>query len=143
MRVVLADDSLLLREGLARLLEEAGLEVVGQAATGAELLEQVEATQPDAHRNALNMPEIVTGSVSRSLALLAATMSDLTLARRHFDAALEMNASMTARPWHALTLKDRDPRTRAGRRGHVVEDPTPHNRMRAGAQRRSSFRAIL
>lgn len=50
----------------------------------------------------------MTGSVSRSLALLAATMSDLTLARRHFDVALEMNASMTARPWHALTLKDRD-----------------------------------
>ena len=31
MRVVLADDSVLLREGIARLLEEAGFEVVGQA----------------------------------------------------------------------------------------------------------------
>ena len=67
-----------------------------------------ERLEPYADRNALNLPEIMTGSVSRSLALLAATMSDLTLARRHFDAALEMNASMTARPWHALTLKDRD-----------------------------------
>ena len=47
MPVVLADDSLLLREGLARLLAEAGFEVVGQAATGEELLDQVEATRPD------------------------------------------------------------------------------------------------
>ena len=33
MRVVLADDSLLLREGVARLLEDAGLDVVAQAGT--------------------------------------------------------------------------------------------------------------
>jgi DNA-binding NarL/FixJ family response regulator len=31
MRVVIADDSVLLREGIARLLEEAGFDVVGQA----------------------------------------------------------------------------------------------------------------
>ena len=30
-RVVLADDSVLLREGIARLLEDGGFEVVGQA----------------------------------------------------------------------------------------------------------------
>ena len=34
MRVVLADDSVLLREGIARLLEEAGFDVVGQAGDG-------------------------------------------------------------------------------------------------------------
>ena len=39
MRVALADDSLILREGLARLLEEADFEVVAQAATAEELLE--------------------------------------------------------------------------------------------------------
>ena len=31
LRVVVADDSVLLREGLCRLLEESGFEVVGQA----------------------------------------------------------------------------------------------------------------
>ena len=56
MRVVLADDSLLLREGLARLLEEAGFEVVGQASTGEELLERVEATQPDVAIVDIRMP---------------------------------------------------------------------------------------
>jgi DNA-binding NarL/FixJ family response regulator len=56
MRVVLADDSLLLREGLARLLDEAGFEVVGQAATGEELLEQVEVTHPDVAIVDIRMP---------------------------------------------------------------------------------------
>ena len=56
MRVVLADDSLLLREGLARLLDEAGFQVVGQAATGEELLEQVETTNPDVAIVDIRMP---------------------------------------------------------------------------------------
>ena len=43
-RVVLADDSVLLREGVARLLEEAGFEVVGQAGTAEDLLRQVRCT---------------------------------------------------------------------------------------------------
>ena len=42
MRVALADDSALFREGLAALLRAAGLEVVLQAASGQELLDQVD-----------------------------------------------------------------------------------------------------
>ena len=38
MRVVIAEDSVLLREGIARLLAEAGFEVVGQAGDGDDLL---------------------------------------------------------------------------------------------------------
>ena len=56
MRVVLADDSLILREGLARLLDEAGFEVVGQASTAEELLERVEATEPDVAIVDIRMP---------------------------------------------------------------------------------------
>ena len=40
LRVVIADDSVLLREGIARLLEESGFEVVGQAGDGEDLLPQ-------------------------------------------------------------------------------------------------------
>jgi DNA-binding NarL/FixJ family response regulator len=47
MRVVLADDSLLLREGLARLLEDAGLDVVAQAGDAEDLLRKVGAHKPD------------------------------------------------------------------------------------------------
>jgi DNA-binding NarL/FixJ family response regulator len=38
VRVVIADDSVLLREGAVRILEEAGIEVVGQAGDADDLL---------------------------------------------------------------------------------------------------------
>jgi DNA-binding NarL/FixJ family response regulator len=46
VRVVVADDAVLLREGLARLLAEAGFEIVGLAADAEELLALVERTRP-------------------------------------------------------------------------------------------------
>ena len=56
MRVVIADDELLLREGLARLLAEAGFDVVGKAATGEELLRWVDVTRPDVAIVDIKMP---------------------------------------------------------------------------------------
>ena len=56
MRVVVADDSTLLREGVVRLLEEAGLEVVGQAGDGEELLRKVRAHKPDVAVVDVRMP---------------------------------------------------------------------------------------
>jgi DNA-binding NarL/FixJ family response regulator len=56
VRVVLADDSVLLREGLARLLAEAGFDVVGQCGTADELLRLVRATQPDVAVVDIRMP---------------------------------------------------------------------------------------
>ena len=47
MRVVLAEDSVLLREGLARLLAETGFEVVGQCATAEDLLLKVRSYSPE------------------------------------------------------------------------------------------------
>src|SRR5687767_15866317 len=47
LRVVIADDSVLLREGLSRLLEESGFDVVGQAGDGEDLLRKVGAHKPD------------------------------------------------------------------------------------------------
>jgi DNA-binding NarL/FixJ family response regulator len=47
VRVVLAEDSVLLREGLARLLAELGFEVVGQCATADDLLLKVHCYSPD------------------------------------------------------------------------------------------------
>jgi DNA-binding NarL/FixJ family response regulator len=46
MRVVIAEDSVLLREGLERLLRENGLDVVESCETAAELLLQVESSMP-------------------------------------------------------------------------------------------------
>lgn len=56
MRVALADDAVILREGLARLLQEAGFDVVGQAADPDGLVELVERTQPDVAVIDIRMP---------------------------------------------------------------------------------------
>jgi serine/threonine-protein kinase PknK len=47
LRVVLAEDDVLLREGLASLLERSGFEVVGQAGDGEQLLALVDAETPE------------------------------------------------------------------------------------------------
>jgi DNA-binding NarL/FixJ family response regulator len=47
MRVAIAEDSVLLREGLARLLADAGSDVVAQCSTGQELLDEVRMSPPD------------------------------------------------------------------------------------------------
>jgi DNA-binding NarL/FixJ family response regulator len=56
MRVALADDDVLLREGLASLLEGAGFEVVGQASEARELLELVREHKPDLAIVDIRMP---------------------------------------------------------------------------------------
>jgi len=56
LRVALADDSVLIREGIAGLLEEAGMHVVSQAGDGDELLEQVAASRPDVAVVDIRMP---------------------------------------------------------------------------------------
>src|SRR5438445_4388261 len=55
-RVVLADDDVLLREGLASLLDRSGFEVVDQAGDSVELLAQVRATKPDLAIVDIRMP---------------------------------------------------------------------------------------
>jgi DNA-binding NarL/FixJ family response regulator len=47
VRVTVADDEVLLREGLSRLLQESGIEVVGSAGDPAALLRSVDLTRPD------------------------------------------------------------------------------------------------
>src|SRR4030095_9936083 len=47
MRVVIAEDSVLLREGLARLLADGGVEVVAQVGDGPGLVAGVDAYRPD------------------------------------------------------------------------------------------------
>ncbi|MGE0228508.1 MAG: response regulator transcription factor [Dehalococcoidia bacterium] len=60
MRVVIADDSFLLREGLARLLAEAGIEVAESVADGNALEAAVRAEQPDVALVDIRMPPTFT-----------------------------------------------------------------------------------
>ena len=56
MRVVLCDDSILLREGVARLLEDAGFEVVAQSGTPDDLMRHVAMHKPDVAVVDIRMP---------------------------------------------------------------------------------------
>jgi DNA-binding NarL/FixJ family response regulator len=56
MRVVIADDSVLLRRGAVRLLEDAGFEVVGEAGDAEDLLRKVRAHMPDVAVVDIRMP---------------------------------------------------------------------------------------
>ena len=56
VRVVLAEDSVLLREGVARILEEAGFVVIGQAGSADELLLKVRSYSPDVAVVDIRMP---------------------------------------------------------------------------------------
>jgi DNA-binding NarL/FixJ family response regulator len=56
VRVVVAEDSVLLREGIVRLLSEKGFEVVGQAADADDLIRKVGAHHPDVAVVDIRMP---------------------------------------------------------------------------------------
>ena len=56
MRIVLGEDSVLLREGMARLLEDSGFDVVGRAGDADDLLRKVRAHKPDVAIVDIKMP---------------------------------------------------------------------------------------
>jgi DNA-binding NarL/FixJ family response regulator len=67
LRVVIADDHPFYRQGLARLLSQSGVEVVGQASNGPAAIELVEQTAPDVAVIDLNMPGMSGVDVTRRL----------------------------------------------------------------------------
>jgi len=56
IRAVLADDSVLMREGIARALENAGIEIIGQTGNADTLIELVETLRPDVAITDVRMP---------------------------------------------------------------------------------------
>jgi DNA-binding NarL/FixJ family response regulator len=67
LRVVIADDHPFYRQGLARLLTQSGVEVVGEASNGWAAIELVERLAPDVAVVDLNMPEMSGVEVTRRL----------------------------------------------------------------------------
>jgi len=79
VRVVVADDSTLLREGVVRLLEEAGLEVVGQAGDAEELLRKVRAHKPDVAVVDVRMPPTHTDEGLRAAREIRAELPEVAV----------------------------------------------------------------
>jgi DNA-binding NarL/FixJ family response regulator len=76
MRVVVADDSVLLREGVVRLLEENGFDVVGQAADAEDLIRKVKAHKPDVAVVDIRMPPTNTDDGLRAALEIRAELPD-------------------------------------------------------------------
>ena len=66
MRVVIAEDSVLLREGLAKLLEDEGFEVVGRAGDADDLLLKIRSYEPDVAVVDVRMPPSHTDEGARA-----------------------------------------------------------------------------
>ena len=79
MRVVIAEDSVLLREGIARLLTEAGHEVVGQAGDAEDLLRKVRAHKPDIAVIDVRMPPTQTDEGLRAAREIRAELPEVGL----------------------------------------------------------------
>jgi DNA-binding NarL/FixJ family response regulator len=69
-RVVIAEDSLLVRQGIVHVLEDAGFTVVGEAGEVEELLELVETTAPDVAIVDIRMPPTHTDEGIQALAAI-------------------------------------------------------------------------
>jgi DNA-binding NarL/FixJ family response regulator len=74
MRVVVAEDSVLLREGIVRVLEDAGFEVVGQAADADDLMRKVRAHKPNVAVVDIRMPPTNTDDGLRAARAIRAEL---------------------------------------------------------------------
>jgi DNA-binding NarL/FixJ family response regulator len=76
MRVVVAEDSFLMRAGVVRVLEETGFTVVGEASDADELLAQVREHRPDVVVTDIRMPPTNTDEGLRAAAAIRAELPD-------------------------------------------------------------------
>jgi len=109
VRVAIADDSVLLREGIARLLQESGFEVVAKASDADELLRMVGAHNPDVAVVDVRMPPTHTDEGVRAAHQIRAEYPDtavLVLSQYVEEAyALDLFSESTERTGYLL--KDR------------------------------------
>lgn len=108
MRCVIADDSVLLREGLRRLLQEAGIEVLACVGDAKELLIEVERRQPEVAIVDIRMPPTFTNEGSVAAATLRERWPSLGI----------LLLSQTIESTHALRMAREHP----GRFGYLLKD---------------------
>ncbi|MDI3339590.1 MAG: response regulator transcription factor [Sphaerobacter sp.] len=88
MRVVIADDHALFRDGLRSLLEARGVEVVAEARNGREAVEQARALRPDVVLMDLTMPEMGGLEATRLISAELPEVSVVVLTASEEDADL-------------------------------------------------------
>jgi DNA-binding NarL/FixJ family response regulator len=109
MRVVIADDSVLLREGLVALLREAGLEVVGQASNADELMLKVRSYRPDVAIVDIRMPPTHTDEGLRAAAEIRSRYPEVgvLILSQHVEVGMAMRLLAENAQGLGYLLKDR------------------------------------
>ena len=77
VRVVVAEDSMLLRAGVTRVLEASGFDVIGEAGDAEELLEQARAKRPDVVVTDIRMPPTDSDEGLRAAAVIRGELPDI------------------------------------------------------------------
>jgi DNA-binding NarL/FixJ family response regulator len=108
-RVVLADDSVLLREGLARLLEEAGFLVVGQSGTANDLLLKVRSYKPAVAIVDIRMPPTHTDEGLRAAKQIRETYPEtaVLVLSQYIEAGYALELLQDSAEGVGYLLKDR------------------------------------
>ena len=109
MRLVIADDAALIREGLARLLAELGIETVAQVGDGAALLKAVDLHHPDVAIIDIRMPPTWTDEGVRAALQLRADHPKLgiLLLSQHLDVAAAVALGRNGHTGVGYLLKER------------------------------------
>jgi two-component system response regulator NreC len=96
LKVILADDHAMMRDGLRAVLEKAGVKVIGEAANGHEAIAQVRRLRPDVVVMDIGMPELNGIDATRRLAAEMPGVKVVALSmnadRRYVSAMLEAGA---------------------------------------------------
>ena len=151
MRVIVAEDSALLREGVVRLLEESGFEVVGQAGDGEELMRKVRAHRPDVAVVDVRMPPSHTDEGLRAAREIRAELPEVAVLvlSQHVEAAYARDLLAESAEGLGYLLKDRvadvdtlaDAVRRVGGGGSVL-DPEVVSQMLGRARREDPLAAL-
>ena len=107
MRVVIGEDSALFREGLARLLEDAGHDVVAKAADAPSLIEAVESADPDLAIIDVRMPPDLTDDGARAARELRSRHPELAIVLLSQHVETRHSVDLVASGKVGYLLKDR------------------------------------
>jgi DNA-binding NarL/FixJ family response regulator/class 3 adenylate cyclase len=109
LRVALADDTVLLREGIALLLDEAGFEVVAQSGTADDLLLKVRSYAPDVAVVDIRMPPTQTDEGLRAAQQIRSNHPDVgvLVLSQHVEPAYAMELLAESAEGVGYLLKDR------------------------------------
>jgi DNA-binding NarL/FixJ family response regulator len=143
VRIVIAEDSVLLREGVAKLLEGEGFEIVGRAGDAEDLLLKVRSYKPDVAVVDIRMPPTHTDEGARAAAAIREAHPEIgvLLLSQAIEAEFALRLFVESPAGFGYLLKDRifdvddfvDAIRRVGRGGTAV-DPKVVSQLLGGAR---------